>query len=348
MLEENYYKAKRVSNTLLGKIDPTIGGSPLKFLSADEELDYKSGLAKGSYLHVKGIEGQSLIEVNPPSKDIKETIEVLYEMYPDMLSFDWESDSFKDRILEAFEESGKYSTYKPQTRIDKLRPHITYYNFLRDSRGKIIIKQDDAEKVYGMHEEIKDKLNYYNLIEGKNHLVFRELPIYYNIEVDVKAYGSDDYIPFTIPCKSKLDILHIDLERKIVELPDLKSFNKFISNYPKEFYYRRHYRQLAMYGIAAKDYMRRELGLNPDEFTFQYSIIAVMNEKPFYSDQFVASIDWIKYGENEVMSLLSRVGYHMMNDLWAKSMEHYEEGNFIDFNPEQYGIQANESSEESD
>lgn len=342
----DYFEVDALSNSKLSKLDPDLSGNPYKFLNVDEEGEYKSGLAKGVHVHLTSLEGKILYEVNAPSDGERRLIEAFYQENPKMSEFDWNSPAFAKMIEKASEDAGIYVRNKIEYKIDKFRNNLGYYNFLKNSNGKIVISTSDAEDVRIMNERLKpyiDRLK--NPMPGRDILV--ELECYYMIlGGSALIYNSDgEYTDIDFEAKSKLDLTVIDHELKEIWIRDVKTDRNFISDYPKSSFIRRkHYRQLAMYDIAFREWCR-ENKIDISDYKINHSIIAIMNKAPYFYEEFYASPDWIEYGKKELNLLLERVGFHKLNDLWDYSMEHYIEGNTILFDEKKFDIETGEKKE---
>lgn len=154
-----------------------------------------------------------------------------------------------------------------------------------------------------------------------NEKVFHE----FHINWEYISYKDNNDIDFTCPCKSLLDSVTFDFDKKQIQLMDLKT-TSHLNNFADAVNTYDYTRQLYYYTLALTWYIKNELKENPDDWKYSWYIIAIDS---FTSDIRVFEFDEIQiYYEKDnidrVFCAIRDIVWHMKNNLWEHSRAYYE------------------------
>ena len=215
----------------------------------------------------------------------------------------------------------KPSHSKPETILKsfkKKEENVAYYNYLKEASGKIALTLKDKATIEGCHTSLQSHAVAKKLLFSKpegNIETFNEKEIYF------EQYG--------VKCKSKLDRIIVDHDKKIATVVDLKSSTSQIYGecinlnintgillrdwHVTGFMYHclqyAYYRQLAFYINALKSEY-------PD-YKIDSFIIAVDTKGSYDVAVYKLPEEWLKEGDDEIKCLLSEY-------------QHYNESNNFD------------------
>ena len=310
MSEENYYGREEISNSDLGELKI----SPRRFLMRkQQEMQTKSGAMQlGTLIHMFTLEPDKFImaDVEPVGGKMGEYIKAYFELEKGGME--------ESKIADlAYTHSGYKPTHsKPATVLKSFKnkqENIDFYEFLKAADGKISLTSKDKQIIEGCLTSLKGHVTANKLLfsepEGKVE-IFSEHEIYFEQE--------------RVKCKSKLDRLIVDHDKKTVTVVDLKTTSSQVygdcTPLPKKlktgilirdwhvtgFMYsclQYHYhRQLAFYMNAAQSEY-------PDYKVNAY-IVAVDTKGSYDSAVFVLPKEWIDEGNSDIKCLLSEYQYY--------------------------------------
>ncbi len=154
-----------------------------------------------------------------------------------------------------------------------------------------------------------------------NEKVFHE----FHINWEYIPYKDDDDDIITCPCKSLLDSVTFDYDKKQVTLMDLKT-TSHLHNFADAVNTYDYTRQLYYYTLALNWYIKNELHENPDNWSHCWYIIAIDS---FTSEIRVfefnrAQIYYEKNNPERICNALGDIVWHMENGLWEHSRAYYE------------------------
>jgi hypothetical protein len=256
-----------------------------------------------------------------PSDDIKK----LFTKFLNSGNYSQSLDSYKEPILKLCEELQIYSSYKADTKWERIKVYGEYFDQVKNSKNKIIL--DSSQFFLG---------SYYKTVLTTDPLY----KLYYtnedHIENRTKIRISLDYlvenivpVPLTILLKGELDRIHINHNLKTVTVvddkttADLYSFKNSIYKYRYDF-------QLGFYKLLLQLSLK-ELGL--EEYTIQESILIAMDstyankpliyklENDCMQTYFVNQRKYI--GIEEAINLYAQ---HMYYDVWDMPIEQHLNG----------------------
>ena len=154
-----------------------------------------------------------------------------------------------------------------------------------------------------------------------NEKIFHEFHI--NWTYSGSSNNNNDVI--TCSCKSLLDSVTFDFDKKQIQLMDLKT-TSHLHNFADAVNTYDYTRQLYYYTLALTWYIKNELKENPDDWKFSWYIIAIDS---FTSDIRVFEFDedqiyYEKDNVDRVFCAIRDIVWHMKNNLWEHSRAYYE------------------------
>lgn len=321
----NYFKIKRVSNSSLSYINPDQDGSANKYKQYIDGVlprESSASLELGDLVHKYMLEPENfnVLEMNKPSESIVSIVDYVIEsVHQDNLDSSGGDLSKFDAMITEGADMIKYGqNWKDATIVNKV---VTmgqeYFKFVLTSKDKQII---DTSTAYRLQECVislqahKGAQKLLNDNDDKAVKAFNELSINWEKEID----------GYTHKCKSKIDRLIINTEKKTFTVVDLKTLSKHISKYPKSFSYWHTGRQVAFYEDAAKAWLNENGYINYKPSKNHY-IVAVMTTDPYLTRVFSVAHEHIFAGRTEYYSLLDRVRFHTESNDWVFEME-YQQG----------------------
>jgi len=139
---------------------------------------------------------------------------------------------------------------------------------------------------------------------------FNELPIYWNYPIEVDAE--------ILKCKSLLDRLIVDHEKKLITIVDLKTTG-ILGDASGIIDERQYYRQLAFYRLAVKNI--KEI---PNDYEIQAYIVTVNTVEPFECKVYKISDEELLRQTVVLNDLLSQISWHWFTNKWDYSRVYYE------------------------
>ena len=154
-----------------------------------------------------------------------------------------------------------------------------------------------------------------------NEKVFHE----FHINWTYSSLSNNDDSPITCRCKSLLDSVTFDFDKKQIQLMDLKT-TSHLHNFANAVDAYDYTRQLYYYTLALKWYLENELHENSGDWKFSWYIMAIDS---FTSDIRVFELDedqiyYEKDNMDRVDCAIRDIVWHMKNDLWDHSRAYYE------------------------
>jgi len=219
-----------------------------------------------------------------------------------------ETDKFECAYFNAGIKNPLYHTFMKGW--DSMKP---YYDFLKNSRGKIVI---DSE----MMNKANNAVNALRTNEFIRPILW---PDKKEKRTQVFLKGYIDNVLF----KGLVDLILIDHEQKIVEIYDLKTTSE--TNFSKSFYLYRYDIQQNVYEILLKEYVDVEF----PGYSIQPMRFITVNTKYFYSELWYDN-DRV-YNKPRMTTLIKGEEFIGLKDLIENYKWHYT-NNRWDFNPSVY------------
>ena len=318
---KDYYDIKKVSNSSLSWFQISAKFFKLKLDKELEEEKEPSYFRKGRHIHEYLLEPKefdkhfTFLDYNiPRSKQQKDFCESYARQ---------RKDSTNDKLLRAYNKA--YSTKDTDEKIIKkakilekdFQDYIKYIKikplYVEILSNSELLKLNEIRTEVLAHKKAKDLL--YNEIHntfGNSDKLF----IQNELQIQWKHLLNTE-------CKSMLDRIIIDHEKKTIQLIDLKTTSN-LSEFKESFEKFKYYRQMAFYWLALHWYFENELHLNINEYKNETYIIAISTIKPTEIKVFKISNKQLANGFNEIDRLMIELSWHFKNDKWDYSKSYYE------------------------
>lgn len=314
MSDANYYANEAISNSDLGYLKI----SPRQFVMRKQrEMQTKSAaLELGTLIHKFTLEPDQFIiaDVEPVTGKMGKYIEAYFELE--------KVNTPEDKIADMAYQMAEYkpSHSKPETILKsfkKKEENVKYYEFLKNADGKIALGQKDKQIINGCLTSLRSHAVSNKLLftePSKKVEVFNEHEIYFNMH--------------DVDCKSKLDRLIVDHDKKTVTVIDLKTTSNQVYGtctplktktgillrdwHTTGFMYSclqySYYRQLAFYMQAAASKYK--------DYTVEAFIVAVDTKGSYDTAVYKLPSEWIEEGNDEIKCLLSEYSHYKQSNAW--------------------------------
>lgn len=316
---KDYYEKKAISNTSLGWFKK----SPKYFwMMLNKEIDEftPAYFEKGQQIHMYLLEPEEfnkeydfLDYTQPKSQQQKDFCE----------SFARAKKGTKDeKLLKAYKSS--YSTKENDEKIlekaKKLaKDYQEYIKFIKQSTVKKILPISMMNKLNEIRSEVLSHNKARELLYNEHHLAFgnndklfiqNEFPILWK------------YPGFELDCKSMLDRVVIDHEKKEIKLIDIKTTSHLSEFKDKAIEYR-YNRQMAFYWMALAWYFKNELKLNMSEYVTETYIVAISTTEPTEVRVFKVMDNTLNDGLKEIEQIMPELAWHFEKEKWDYPREYY-------------------------
>lgn len=240
---EEYYKERRISNSLLGAIR-----NPRMFR---EKMLFPEKYDDGDKIYFKIGSGIDCILTDPErwdtdfkAVDIKRPPDQMTKFIYALPAGLTELSPEEDYKL-AYELSNyKIGINRVIEKLWQVHDNRMYYRYTKDgfdsSEGKTILARDEMDRIRLLQDRIRENeytYSYFFPVPFEDHIeLMFQVPIYFTyMDVD---------------CKSLLDVIRIDHIAKTIEPVDLKTIGKSVYEFPTSFVSFGYYRQAAFYTLA--------------------------------------------------------------------------------------------------
>lgn len=337
LTKENYFQYGNnlenlvVSSSSLQHIHPSQGGSIQRYVNyitgADEKKESIS-LERGSLLHqyLEDSENFNIYPETRPSEAICEVIDDVYQTISLSGITPSNLEAHSTEMLRSAQklQYGVAGRWGSDVIIKKIREKgDAYFQFLIESSGKIMVDSGTKTILYNLmstFENDQELRRFISKEESDSLIIHKELPILF------------EYRGFK--CKSLLDRVEIDHERKNIFIYDYKTTSKPVNLYlgscdnlcidshgeptfisirgPFQEYHT--YRQLGFYQLAIIEYLKQN-GFNPKDYRYTHKIIACETISPYEVKIYTISLLWLKHGLKEIeecFALLTK-GFESIN-----------------------------------
>ncbi len=370
MNDAQYFADPAVSNSKLGMIDPTDGGSPLGYKSYhDNNFEQKNTLSldRGKLLHLFMLEPEKyhvltvpkptaglglfvdafIEQLDTPSPVVGELASIddvsadYFETIADGLGYE-DSEANAAMLVNAVRQArikSDYSlTYKEPTILKNIVEKGLAYIVdacNEANKHKQGVTQVDADTIKACSKSINSHPLAPKLLNPSDVWIeqYNELTVMWTVKIEVEGEMIE------VDCKAKLDKMLVQIEKKILDINDIKTTGFKVSKFGRESFIRfRYYRQAAFYTRAAFAWLKQN-GHNPNEWTVNFNNIVVETKGLFECKVYRAPDYWIKRGTNEYRDLMHRTAWHMKHNAWTYDMEDTLNGYITDI-PLPEGIAA--------
>lgn len=243
----------------------------------------------------------------------------------------------------------KYSAYKKGLKTEKLvRAYKEAYT-TKETDDKILDKAKKLEKDFTeyikfikqrhLYTKILSSSTLYKLNESKESVLNHKRAIELTFNEDHTTFGNSDKLFIqnefqinwewskkeydNIPCKSLIDRLVINHEKKVIQLVDLKTTSN-LSDFTSAFKDYKYYRQLAFYWMAIHWYFKHDLKLNIEDYKKETYIVAISSREPIETIVFKILDRQLNTGLEEIDNIMHDLEWHWTNDKWDYARLYYE------------------------
>ena len=314
--DEIYFSKKYsnyISNSRLGLINPSQDGSPEKFFNGVDDA-FSDSLVFGSACHELVLQPESFFiceSVDRPTSKAGYIADYVYDK-----TGEFPSDS---KLIEAASKYEYYKTTFNNSKLEALKEKCKDYWKNRyefessnvDSRIPIYLDLKNRErlsaclKALDSNNKIQELLHPTGLIQEP--MVANEKTILLDVEVQV-----EDYEPFILKLKSKLDNFSIDCDTNTITVNDLKTTGKMVNVFNEAIYTFHYYREMGMYSyllsLCASKFYNLE---NP---TIKSNFLVVSTIPQYYTKVVPMTKKLFLKGFREFINLTKLVGYYVATD----------------------------------
>lgn len=321
MEEKQYYKERRISSSSFKYFEQ----SPLlfkKFLDSEIEQEEKRFLDRGKQIHMAILEPEEFKKnfttvdfEMPKSEQQKQFAEDYIGLSNKLIqsSIMTEDDALKEAYRNNYKvaKSDEKTLEEAQTLKNKLGRYIEYLQ--KRKLFKDILSWPDWQRIQSLKESIVNHKLANDLLkqdEFDTRQAWNELVIFWEDPT------------YKLPCKSMIDRLVVDHEKKEVILIDLKTANSFkdFKDRCRDFAY---FRQMAFYWFAITWWFKNALNKDISEYEKKTYIIALKTTDD--AEVKVYNIDevYLMEGLVELDSMMADIAWHLENDKWDHTRAYY-------------------------
>lgn len=317
---KDYYKEPRVSNSSLSYFQI----SPRYFkdkLDGIEEESTPSYFIKGQQTHMYLLEPEEFDKTyvfldyeTPKSAQQKAFCEKFARL---------RSGKKDEKLVKAYKSaySTKESDEKVLEKATKLaKDYQSYIKYIKTSTVKEVLPNNMLYVLNETKQKILEHKFASKLMYNEEHSLFgntdklfiqNEFPIYWI------------YPGLDLPCKSMLDRLIIDHEKKEIIMVDLKT-TSHLSDFASKAKEYKYHRQFAFYWMALEWYFRNELKLDTSEYSAYTYVVAVTTKSPVEVEVFKVMESTLNDGFKEIEQLMPELKWHFENEQWNHNRRYYE------------------------
>ncbi len=355
MTEDNYKKSNRVNQSLLDLLDKSVIQFKKK-LDGDIEEAETEKQRLGTIIHKLLFESHRIgdeykvIDQEPPSNAQR-------KKFCDELIMTGEGFDEQD-ITDAYKNAYSTKSKKDEKIKEEANEMYSQYKDYINSMIEVGDKEIISKQTYDMCQEAAGVIKNHPVLghrleqkDDTNGFTGTEVPISWNIGKDEMGTlsgalhgnkknsdeGKESKLLITqkvveedqtIPMKSQLDYLNINLDNKVIYIIDAKSLGRGFKSFENYFLQNNLHIQAAMYADAAL------------QLAFEYHNLHIEELKEFHFDVRFAAIDLnsmearsYKVGSNtyqkgwvKTIALLNDYLWHLDNDIWTCKREEYVNG----------------------
>lgn len=319
-----YEDFTRISNSNIGWFLNKGPAFLHKMLSGQGEEEKSSALTKGTMIHeylLQPEEFQKDYVVWDKSRPSSAQEEKFCQALADSIEIE-PNKALLSAYKAAYSTSGKSEEKVLSEALKKASTLKDYIDFKKSGDKREMITNYQAVQLQKIKENIsKHKAACKLLKPADNEKVFHE----FHINWTYVSYKDNNDVDFTCPCKSLLDSVTFDYDKKQVTLIDLKT-TSHLHNFADAVNTYDYTRQLYYYTLALNWYIRNELHENPGNWKYRRYIIAIDS---FTSEIRVfefngTQIYYEKNNPERICNALGDIVWHMENGLWEHSRAYYE------------------------
>lgn len=183
-----------------------------------------------------------------------------------------------------------------------------YIEYLRNPE-RTLLSMRDYQKI----QSLKQSIEQHKLASKLLNPGYGEL--HHEFHINWECHG--------VPCKSLLDSVHFDFEKKICTLMDLKTTVK-ISHFEDSVNQYDYTRQLEFYTMALIWYLENERQQDPSEWHFDWYIIAMDTLETNEVRVFKFLDEQVIPQSVKILNAIDEINWHRTNNKWNYRRQYYE------------------------
>lgn len=183
-----------------------------------------------------------------------------------------------------------------------------YIEYLRNPERELLSMYQ-----YQMIKTLEQSVNTHKL--AKKLLYPTQGEVHHEFHINWELHG--------VPCKSLLDSVHFDFEKKICTLMDIKTTTK-INHFEDSIHQYDYTRQLEFYTLALLWYLENERGEDTTAWHFNWYIIAMDTNGRNNVRVFKFTNDQVTIQSVKILNAIDEIKWHIKNNLWDHSKAYYE------------------------
>ena len=311
--DEEYFSIKYsnyISNSRLGLINPKQEGSIDKFFEGFKPI-YSSSLDVGSAVHALTLQPEwfTIVDtVDKPTGKMGAIVEELFKVCQG-------KEANEKVVKEAATKVDYYKGNVTPTRYDEI---VTKYNLYREAKIKYLETNPEKTPIYLDSKSRETSYNCINAINNNKHIQNilhpkgliedpiseMEQAILLDVRIDMP-----DTAPFILKLKAKLDNYVINFEQNEIQVNDIKTLGKILSEFKSNVDKYRYNREIAMYSYLLLLVAEKFYNVKNPIIKGNYLVVSTI---PQYYSKVVAMTkkDFIE-GFNEFKYLLRLVAYEV-------------------------------------
>lgn len=184
----------------------------------------------------------------------------------------------------------------------------SYISYLKNPK-RILLSMYEYRKIEGLKESVKRHKLASKLLNPEGG------ELHHEFHINWELHG--------VPCKSLLDSVHFDFDKKICTIMDLKTTVK-IGHFEDSVNQYDYTRQLEFYTLAIIWYLEHERQEDPTLWHFNWYIIALSTTESNEVRVFKFTEDQVLPKSLIILDTIDRIKWHTDNNKWEHRKEYYE------------------------
>lgn len=276
-----------ISNSRLGLLNPKQGGSPEDFIKGFKPI-YSNSLDVGSAVHCKCLQKElfNIVDtVDKPTGKMGAMAEELFKIWKGSIPT-------SDDIIKVAKKIDYYKGNLSAKRIEEVKEKckdfwVSKNRYLRtrgdDSRTDLYLDQKSRQTAYACIEAVENNTSIQKILHPVSEISGMENPIsemewaiLLNIKIEIP--NTD---PFILKLKAKLDNFVIDKQNNEIQVNDLKTLGKILSEFQSNVDKYGYNREIAMYTYLLTLVAKKFYGLDNPTVKGHYLVVSTIPQ--YYS-----------------------------------------------------------------